>query len=62
MADSNPMEEKFAGGTCMYAYVRVGAGSFPVGGLGRQLHLFGRKRGRVENQERDGNHREVVIS
>ena len=26
MADSNPMKEKFIGGTCMYAYVRVGAG------------------------------------
>ena len=33
---------------------------FSCGGLERQLY-FGRKRSRVENQERDGNNREGVI-
>ena len=33
---------------------------FSSGGLERQLY-FGRKRSRVENQERDGNNREGVI-
>ena len=32
MADSNPMEEKFAGGgTCMYLRGGAGGGSFPAG-------------------------------